>query len=315
MKILVTGGAGYVGGHLVDQLALDGHDVHVVDSLLYEDQILKPVRFSYGDIRDTQLMKKLSVDADCVIWLAALVGDPVCSIDPRISEEINTTALANFIENYSGKLIFISTCSVYGAQNELLDESAVTNPLSVYASTKLASEELLAGRPDTLIFRLGTLFGVGDNWSRLRLDLAVNVLTQKAFIDHEIEMFGGEQWRPFLHVKDVGNVIVMNINDFKSGTYNLASENVTISELVKKISQYMPNIKVKATPLTFQDARNYRVSSAKAKSVLKLPQFISIETGIKEIISILEEGRIPRPGTNRFRNVTALNDLWGIKSD
>jgi nucleoside-diphosphate-sugar epimerase len=102
MKILVTGGAGYVGGHLVDQLALDGHDVHVVDSLLYEDQFLKPGRFSYGDIRDTQLMKKLSVDADCVIWLAALVGDPVCSIDPRISEEINTTALANFIENYSG---------------------------------------------------------------------------------------------------------------------------------------------------------------------------------------------------------------------
>ena len=296
MKILVTGGAGYVGGHLVDQLIQGGHNVHVVDSLLYEDQFLKPVKFNYCDIRDTNLMTKLSFDVECVIWLAALVGDPVCSIDPRISEEINTTALANFVKNYTGKLIFISTCSVYG-------------------STKLASEELLVDRPDTLILRLGTLFGVGDNWSRLRLDLAVNVLTQKAFDDHELEMFGGEQWRPFLHVKDVGNVIAMNLTNFRSGTFNLASINLTIAELVDKILQYIPNINIKSTPLAFQDARNYRVSSAKANSQLNLPEFISIETGIKEIISILEEGRIPRPGTNRFRNVTALNDLWGIKSD
>ena len=315
MKILVTGGAGYVGGHLVDQLIQGGHNVHVVDSLLYEDQFLKPVKFNYCDIRDTNLMTKLSFDVECVIWLAALVGDPVCSIDPRISEEINTTALANFVKNYTGKLIFISTCSVYGAQDKLLDESAATNPLSVYASTKLASEELLVDRPDTLILRLGTLFGVGDNWSRLRLDLAVNVLTQKAFDDHELEMFGGEQWRPFLHVKDVGNVIAMNLTNFRSGTFNLASINLTIAELVDKILQYIPNINIKSTPLAFQDARNYRVSSAKANSQLNLPEFISIETGIKEIISILEEGRIPRPGTNRFRNVTALNDLWGIKND
>ena len=84
MKILVTGGAGYVGGHLVDQLILDGHDVHVVDSLFYEDQFLKPVKFTYGDIRDTKLITELSHDVDCVVWLAALVGDPACSIDPRI---------------------------------------------------------------------------------------------------------------------------------------------------------------------------------------------------------------------------------------
>ena len=222
MKILVTGGAGYVGGHLVDQLILGGHDVHVVDSLLYEDQFLKPVKFSYGDIRDSKLMAELSHDVDCVIWLAALVGDPACSIDPRLSEEINTNALTNFVKEYKGKLVFISTCSVYGAQDELLDESASTNPLSVYASTKLASEVALQGRPQTLILRLGTLFGVGDNWSRLRLDLAVNVLTQKAYLENELEMFGGEQWRPFLHVKDVGNVIALNLTDFKSGTFNLA---------------------------------------------------------------------------------------------
>lgn len=312
MKILVTGGAGYVGGHLVDQLVLDGHDVRVVDSLLYEDQFLKPVKFTYGDIRDTKLITELSHDVDCVIWLAALVGDPACSIDPRVSEEINTTALANFAKNYVGKLVFISTCSVYGAQDKLLDESAPTNPLSVYASTKLASEAILAGRKETLILRLGTLFGVGDNWSRLRLDLAVNVLTQKAYLEHELEMFGGEQWRPFLHVKDVGNVITLNIADFKSGTFNLASENVTISQLVQQIVRHIPNVTIKSTPLSFQDSRNYRVSSMKATKELKTPDFISIDTGIEEVISILKDGRIPRPGMNRFKNFAALNDLWKV---
>jgi nucleoside-diphosphate-sugar epimerase len=240
------------------------------------------------------------------------VGDPACSIDPRISEEINTSALANFVKTYEGKLVFISTCSVYGAQDELLDESAPTNPLSVYASTKLASEAILVGRNETLILRLGTLFGVGDNWSRLRLDLAVNVLTQKAYHENELEMFGGEQWRPFLHVKDVGNVIALNMNVFKSGTYNLASENVTISQLVGQIMKHLPNVGIKSTPLSFQDARNYRVSSKKAEAELKMPDFISIDTGIEEMISILKDGRIPRPGANRFKNVAALNDLWKI---
>ena len=282
MKILVTGGAGYVGGHLVDQLVSDGHDVHVVDSLLYEDQFLKPVRFTYGDIRDTKLMAKLSRDVDCVVWLAALVGDPACSIDPRISEDINTSSLVNFVKKYNGKLVFISTCSVYGAQDNLLDETAPTKPLSVYASTKLASEVILSGRRDTLILRLGTLFGVGDYWSRLRLDLAVNVLTQKAYLENELEMFGGEQWRPFLHVKDVGNVIALNMTEFKSGTFNLASENVTISQLVQQIVNHLPNVSIKSTPLSFQDARNYRVSSEKAQTGLRLPKFISIERELKK---------------------------------
>ena len=312
MKILVTGGAGYVGGHLVDRLILEGHDVHVVDSLFYEDQFLKPVKFTFGDIRDTKLMTELSHDVDCVVWLAALVGDPACSIDPRLSEEINTTSLGNFLKFYNGKLVFISTCSVYGAQDQMLDESAATNPLSVYASTKLASEVLLSERPQTLILRLGTLFGMGDNWSRLRLDLAVNVLTQKAFIENELEMFGGEQWRPFLHVKDVGNVIAMNMSEFKSGTFNLASENVTISQLVQQIVGHLPNVAIKSTPLSFQDARNYRVSSAKAHDQLLLPSFITIDTGIQEMISILKDGRIPRPNANRFKNVAALNELWRI---
>jgi hypothetical protein len=100
--------------------------------------------------------------------------------------------------------------------------------------------------------------------------------------------------------------------NFKTGTFNLASENVTISLLVHQIVQHLPNVNIKSTPLSFQDARNYRVSSKKAQLELRMPDFISIDSGIEEMISILKDGRIPRPGANRFKNVAALNDLWRI---
>ena len=113
-------------------------------------------------------------------------------------------------------------------------------------------------------------------------------------------------------MKDVGNVIALNMDVFKTGTFNLASENVTISQLVQQIMRHLPNVSIKSTPLSFQDARNYRVSSKKAEAELKMPEFISIDIGIEEMISILKDGRIPRPGANRFKNVAALNDLWKI---
>ena len=113
-------------------------------------------------------------------------------------------------------------------------------------------------------------------------------------------------------MKDVGNVIALNLNEFKTGIFNLASENVTIAQLVEKIVEHLPRVSIKSTPLSFQDARNYRVSNEKARRVLNLPNFITIDSGIEEMISILKDGRIPRPGANRFKNVSALNDLWRI---
>ena len=133
--------------------------------------------------------------SDAVVWLAALVGDPACALHPDVSVEINQESVRALAENFEGRLIFLSTCSVYGAQDSVLDEKSPLNPLSVYAVTKLEAEKYLAEK-NAIIFRLGTLFGVGDLFSRIRLDLVVNILTVRAHRVGTVKVFGGEQFRP-----------------------------------------------------------------------------------------------------------------------
>ena len=205
MNILVVGGAGYVGGGIVDKLSKD-HEVTVYDSLIYETSYRKKVNFILGDIRDSSKLNSILNDFDVVVWLAALVGDGACAINPELTYEINTESVRNLVQNFEKKIVFLSTCSVYGAQDGILTEASDTNPLSEYASSKLQAEEYLKDS-NALIFRLGTLFGISDEFSRVRLDLVVNILTAKALIDKKISVFGGDQWRPLLHVNDVSNAI------------------------------------------------------------------------------------------------------------
>src|SRR5205807_2089198 len=188
MNILVVGGAGYVGGAVTDLLQQTEHNVRVFDALLYEECYRKPVDFVYGDVRDTDRIKSQLKWADAVVWLAALVGDPACALHPDVSVEINQKSLKTVAENFNGRIVFLSTCSVYGAQDNVLDESSPLNPLSVYAVTKQEAEQYLSGK-NAIIFRLGTLFGVGDLFSRIRLDLVVNILTVKAHRTGNIKVF------------------------------------------------------------------------------------------------------------------------------
>ena len=201
MRVLVVGGAGYVGGGVTDYLREMGHETRVYDALFYEESYRKDVDFVYGDVRDHERLLPQLKWAEVVVWLAALVGDGACALNPDITEVINQQEVKWLADHFDGRIIFMSTCSVYGAQDTVLDETSPTNPLSVYASTKLAAEQHLVGK-NALIFRLGTLFGVSDQFARIRLDLVVNTLVLKAATQGKLTVFGGDQFRPLLHVKE-----------------------------------------------------------------------------------------------------------------
>src|SRR2546430_3609497 len=133
MNVVVVGGAGYIGGVTTDLLLQQGHVTRVYNCLLYEESFRKPVDFVYGDIRDHDRLKEHLRWADAVVWLAALVGDGACALNPDLSVILNQESIRWLAHDFDGRIVFLSTCSVYGAQNAVLDESSPTNPLSVYA--------------------------------------------------------------------------------------------------------------------------------------------------------------------------------------
>ena len=310
MKILVVGGAGYVGGGIVDTLSKN-NEITVYDSLIYESAYRKDVNFIYGDIRDYKKINSILNNFDAVVWLAALVGDGACSINPTLTHEINSETVKNLVKNFNGKIIFLSTCSVYGAQEGVLDENSEVNPLSEYASSKLIAEKYLE-ESDAIIFRLGTLFGISDQFSRIRLDLVVNILTTKALVDKKMSVFGGDQWRPLLHVKDVANAIEHNISSDTKGIFNLHYKNFKIIEIAEKIKEKIPDVSIETTPLPFQDARNYQVSSDKLKLETGFVASIELTQGVEEMYNLISSNRIKDINDPRYSNQNFLQ-TYGVK--
>lgn len=313
-RVLIAGGAGYVGGHLVDAAIASGNVVRVFDKLVYEDSYLKDVDFVFGDVTNIDSLRPHLNWADTVIWLSAVVGDPACALNPELTMETNVSSVKRLVENFSGRIIFPSTCSVYGAQDGMLDENSPFDPLSLYAESKIQAEKVLLEAPnETLIFRLGTLFGLSDTYSRLRVDLVLNVLTIRAVREKQMSVFGGQQFRPLLHVRDVATAIVPHIDTRTSGIYNLHTENLTIIELAKRIQEVVPSATLKITESSFQDARNYAVSSEKARLELGFQPKWTVEDGIREIHDAITQNRIPDVSLPRFSNVAALQSKLGNK--
>ena len=310
MKVLIVGGAGYVGGGIVDLLSKE-NKVTVYDSLIYENSYRKNVDFIFGDIRDYKKINNILDQFDAVIWLAALVGDGACAINPALTHEINSETVKNLAKNFKGKIVFLSTCSVYGAQEGVLDESSEVNPLSEYASSKLIAEKYLADS-DSIIFRLGTLFGIGDKFSRIRLDLVVNILTTKAYIDKKMSVFGGEQWRPLLHVKDVANAIAHTLDTQTNGVFNLHYKNFKIIEIANEIKNKISDVEIETTPLPFQDARNYQVSSDKLKDATGFQATVDLTQGINEMYELISSNRIKDINDPRYSNQNFLQK-YGVK--
>ncbi len=310
MKVLVVGGAGYVGGGIVDKLK-ENHSVTVYDSLIYEESYRKDVKFVYGDIRDHEKLLELLNSNDAVIWLAALVGDGACAINPELTFQINSESVKFLVENFKKRIVFLSTCSVYGAQEGMLDESSSINPLSEYASSKVQAEEYLQNS-NAIIFRLGTLFGISDEFSRIRLDLVVNILVTKALSEGKLTVFGGDQWRPLLHVNDVANAINHTLENEVTGVFNLHYKNFKIIDIANKIIEKVPNATIETTPMKFQDARNYQVSSEKLFNETGFRAQFDLSTGIDEVYQLISSKRIKDVNHIRYSNQNFL-EKYGVK--
>jgi nucleoside-diphosphate-sugar epimerase len=310
-KMLVVGGAGYIGGYMTDVFeGKEDYDVTVFDNLLYESHYMKDVKFIYGDIRDIDKLGRIINDYDIVVWLAAIVGDGACAINAAISEEVNYLSVKWLVDNYTkGTIVFTSTCSVYGMNSELIDEDAKPNPLSVYAATKLQAEQyIVENAKDYIIFRLGTLYGIGDSHSRLRLDLVVNILTLRAVQGENLTVFGGEQWRPILHVRDVSYAALYCLENNVRGLFNLSELNVVISGLSETIKRLFPGTNVIYQDMKFEDLRDYKVKNDRIMATGWKPKY-TLDEGILEMIGIFKEGRIRNVSDPLYSNANYLKHI------
>jgi len=309
-KVLVVGGAGYIGGGITDILLKRKISFTVYDNLLYEYQYLKPVEFIYGDIRDTKKLAEILPNYSHVIWLAAIVGDAACQIKPALTVLVNQVSVKWLATNFNGRIIFPSTCSVYGQYDQMVSENSPVNPLSLYAQTKLQAEKYLQSE-NHLIFRLGTAYGISDTYSRLRMDLVVNYMAANALTKGKLQVFGGAQWRPLMHVNDIAEVIVNNLESSAQGIYNLATVNLQIKDLARIISN-LTGCRIEYTEQKFEDQRNYHASAEKAikDGVLKLEKIRDIEYGVKEIANLIKSGRVKYTENDIYFNERHIANLF-----
>jgi len=319
MKILITGGAGYIGSMLTETLLQKGHEITVLDNLLFGDFALKPFekneKFSLvkGDINSKEDFAKALNDNEAVVHLAALVGDPACKKNPEAARKTNFDATLK-IAHACGKknierFVFASTCSVYGySDSQQLTETSVLNPVSLYAKTRLYGERaihvLSNGKFNPTILRFGTVYGLSN---RMRFDLVVNTLAMKAASEKKISIFGGAQWRPFVHVLDVVNAIELMLFSPKekvSGQiFNVGGtkENYQIKQIGEIISKFYPEVKVDSVD-EIDDPRSYNVNFEKIKKITGFETKKTLKDGIKEVFEAVKTGKISNPKNEKYYN-------------
>lgn len=289
MNVVVLGGAGYIGSVLVPALLGEGHQVTVMDNLLYGGNTLAPCcmdpRFSFkrADVRD---VKSLDLKhADVVIPLAALVGAPLCDLNPVDAELVNLRAPLALFESLSDDQLVImpTTESVYGSSERICTEETDTNPLSTYGKHKLIVEQALVGRKRSISLRLATVFGMSP---RMRLDLLVNDFTWRALKDRAFVVFEGRYRRTCVHVRDVVEAFLWAMSGCinEGEIYNVGSCNMTKVDLCEAIKKQVPGFTyVEADVGRDQDQRDYVVSDEKIRKTGYVPE-ISLETGIAELL-------------------------------
>ena len=295
-KILVTGGAGYIGGILSDCLLQAGYHVTVIDNFMYRQASLGHLcahpnfELIEGDIRKPDVLKPALRSADVIIPLAAYVGAPLCTRDPVGATSVNRdAALLLFSLLHKDQAVLMPTTnSAYGsgAPGEVFDETSPLKPISLYAREKVEVENALMQHENAISFRLATVFGMAP---RMRLDLLVNDFTWRALNDRFIVVFEGSFKRNYLHVRDVAAAFmhgIKNFNDMRGNIYNvgLSDANLSKIELCQRIQKQVPDFFYHEAPLAKDpDQRNYIVSNDKISATGFLPAY-SLDDGIRELI-------------------------------
>lgn len=311
MKILITGGAGYLGSVIVERLLNVGYEVIVLDKLLFNQTSLlhytswSKFRFVYGDVRNESLLEELCKEVDVIIPLAAIVGFPACAADPKLAKEINFDQIFNIVRFAKDKkILYPNTNSGYGigvGQTECTEESPLT-PISVYGQTKCDAENFLRANTSAITFRLATVFGVSP---RMRTDLLVNDFVYKAITDKYIVVFEKKFKRNFIHVEDVASAFLFMLNhydEYKGEVFNvgLSSANLSKQELLEKIQSHVKDFAVSYNDFYEDpDKRDYIVSNAKIEATGWLPQW-DLDRGIKQLIQGYQM-IVPKMGAE-FRN-------------
>jgi len=316
--VLITGGAGYIGSILSDKLLKKGYNVIILDKLSFGKNPIKNLlrkknfQLIVGNINNINDLINSVKNADIIIHLAGIVGDPASAIDPSTTMAINhfsTKSLIELSKYYQvSRFIFASSCSVYGASDKKLIETSSLNPVSMYAKTKVSSENELLNMADNffhpVILRFATLYGKSP---RMRFDLAVNTMTAHAYFKKNIHVHGGKQWRPMLHVYDAAMscIAVMEkpIQMVENQIFNVGSdtENYQIQDIAKAICAQLPT-----TNIIFHDnladKRNYRVSFKKIKRLLNFKTNLSVKDGVKEIVQSFKKGQYKKYTNPKYNN-------------
>ena len=313
MKVLITGGAGYLGSVITGKMLGEGYEVTVLDKLIFNQVSLLSYtsnpnfKFIHGDVRDESLLERLCDESDIIIPLAAIVGFPACASEPELAKEINFNQIVNIVKycnNKGKKILYPNTNSGYGlgtGQVECDEESPLT-PISVYGQTKCEAENFLKTSTDAIIFRLATVFGVSP---RMRTDLLVNDFTYKAITDKYIVVFEKNFKRNFIHIQDVADVFIFmlkNYDTYKGEVFNvgLSDANLSKQELLEKIQSHVKNFAVSYNDYYEDpDKRDYIVSNAKVELTGWSPNW-TVDMGIDELIMAYQM-IVPRMGAE-FRN-------------
>jgi nucleoside-diphosphate-sugar epimerase len=295
MKVLITGGAGYLGSNLTRHLLEAGYSVTVLDNLMYDQVTLLHLfgnpkfQFELGDVRDKKLLQELVGLNDVIIPLAAIVGMPACKANPELTVAVNYQQVADIVEvlRNDQKLILPNTNSQYGSSDSIITEESPFNPLSLYAKTKCDAENTMLANGNGVSLRLATVFGVSP---RMRTDLLVNDFVYKSVVDGYLVLFEAHFKRNYIHVQDIARTfqfIIENYEKCKGHAFNvgLSTANLSKLELSEKIKEHIPSLVIKQDDFKEDfDKRNYIVSNEKLEALGWKPIY-DLDYGIKQLIS------------------------------